>query len=163
MHEPYPGVGTCLGHYNGWIIQNCTCMELVSLSARIHFKTSIFWKSSKSVFQCPGSGSLWGSTLSNIFLNPSVCSLNSSATFTKVGRAGSVRISFQTLSEIHSGAGLDSFLGIVVPPAIRWRHSSCSVETRKCDIYTYKVMQLLKSTEDKLVIIFGELNELKGS
>ena len=100
-------------------IQNCTCMELVSLSARIHFKTSIFWKSSKSVFQCPGSGSLCGSTLSNIFLNPSVCSLNSSANFAKVGRAGSVRMSFQTLSEIQSGAGLASLFGIVVPPAIR--------------------------------------------
>ena len=112
-------------------IQNCTCMELVSLSARIHFKTSIFWKSSKSVFQCPGSGSLCGSTLSNIFLNPLVCSLNSSANFAKVGRAGSVRMSFQTLSEIQSGAGLASLLGIVVPPAIRWRHSSSSVSMTK--------------------------------
>ena len=141
---------------------NCTCMELVSLSARIHFKTSIFWKSSKSVFQCPGSGSLWGSTLSNIFLNPSVCSLNSSATFTKVGRAGSVRISFQTLSDIHSGAGLGSFLGIVVPPAIRWRHSSCSVATRRCDTYDIytRSCNCYKNTKGKLSIIFGEL---KGS
>ena len=113
------------------LCQDCTCMELVSLSARIHFKTSIFWKSSKSVFQCPGSGSLCGSTLSNIFLNPSVCSLNSSANFAKVCRAGSVRMSFQTLSEIQSGAGLASLLGTVVPPAIRWRHSSCSVPMTK--------------------------------
>ena len=48
-----------------------TCILLVSLSARMHFRTIIFWKSSRSVFQWPGRGSLWGSTLSNIFLNPS--------------------------------------------------------------------------------------------
>ena len=107
---------------DGWL---CTCIELVSLSARMHFNTSIFWKSSKSLSQCPGSGSLCGSTLSNIFLNPSACSLNSSANFAKLGRAGSVSMSFQTLSEIHCGAGLASVLGMVVPPAIRWRHSSC--------------------------------------
>ena len=36
-------------------------------------------------------------------------------------------MSFQTRSDIHSGEGLGIALGMVVPPAIRCRHSSCKI------------------------------------
>ena len=46
-------------HCTRWISQNSvTCMALVSLSALMHFSARSFWKSSRSVFQCAGRGSL---------------------------------------------------------------------------------------------------------
>ena len=44
---------------HSWITQLLiTCMALVSLSALMHFSARSFWKSSRSVFQCAGRGSL---------------------------------------------------------------------------------------------------------
>ena len=68
---------------------------------------------------------LWDCVLSNILLNPSSRSPNSSPMVENLGSAGRVRKSAHDRLESHPVVGLGNFFGVCVPPAIRCRHSSC--------------------------------------
>lgn len=72
----------------------------------------------------PNSHYLWGSGLSKILLNPSRWFLKSSGKLANFFNTPMVRMSFQDLAEIQSGDGFSISLGLDVPPAKKYLHSS---------------------------------------
>lgn len=67
---------------------------------------------------------LCGSGLSNMFLKVSRWFLKSTANDWNASSDSSVRMSPQARSEIQSGLGFSTFLGLFVPPARKNRYSS---------------------------------------
>ena len=62
-------------------------------------------------------------------LKPAVWSLNSVGSSAHEGRAPMVRMSPQDRGDSHPGQGLGRSLGLDVPPANRYRHSSYTGHT----------------------------------
>ncbi|RNA15350.1 hypothetical protein BpHYR1_010793 [Brachionus plicatilis] len=94
-----------------------SCMAFVTRSGLKHFRKSNF------EFHGSGSGSLWGSDESNIFL----WFLKSSTNVSNEASDSSVKISPHARSDIQSGDGLEMFFGLLVPPAKKNRYSSINI------------------------------------